>query len=167
MSERNGAKEEVECSDDYPDRINMSKVSDTKRKFMFSHLLEFSVSARHQPGRRKNRRETKMCVDDFFAFGEDSFFLPVAFAAGSTRPLRDINYIFQRWMQFRNKNPLSMSDGCELLIPFSKEKKRKEKILPNSFRMPSFFSISFPIHYLPCFTRTRERHILHVLFFLY
>jgi len=61
-----------------------------------------------------------MYVDDFFAFGEDSFFLPVAFAAGSTRPLRDINYIFQRWMQFRNKNPLNMSDSCKLLFSTKK-----------------------------------------------
>lgn len=164
VSERNGAKEEVECSDDYPDRINMSKVSDTKRKFMFFHLLEFSVSARRQPGRKKNRRETKMCVGDFFAFGEDSFFLPVAFAAGSTRPLRDINYIFQRWMQFRNKNPLSMSDGCELLIPFSKEKKKEKKdiaqFLSNAILLFDKFSylllaLFYAYHretYSPCFT---------------
>lgn len=58
-----------------------------------------------------------MCVGDFFAFGEDSFFLPVAFAAGSTRPLRNINYIFQRWMQFRNKNPLNMSDSLQVNSP--------------------------------------------------
>lgn len=97
-----------------------------------NHVLSSSLSSqfRHGVSRgEKRKRETKMCVGDFFAFGEDSFFLPVAFAAGSTRPLRDINYIFQRWMQFRNKNPLNMSDSCKLLIPFSKEKKRKEKII--------------------------------------
>jgi len=104
---------------------------------MFSHLLEFLVSTRRQPRRKekrkkKEKRETKMCVGDFFASGEDSFFLPVAFAAGSTRPLRDINYIFQRWMQFRNKNPLNMSHSCESFLRMKKKNKRKHYLY--SFR---------------------------------
>jgi len=78
-----------------------------------------------------------MYVDDFFAFGEDSFFLPVAFAAGSTRPLRDINYIFQRWMQFRNKNPLNMSDNCKLLFSTKKN--------TDSFQIISFFLNKFSL----------------------
>lgn len=96
---------------------------------MFSHLLLVLSFGTASAGEKKKRKgEMKMCVGDFFAFGEDSFFLPVAFAAGSTRPLRDINYIFQRWMLFRNKNPLNMSNSCKLLIPFSKKKKRRTKI---------------------------------------
>lgn len=66
-----------------------------------------------------------MCVGDFFAFGEDSFFLPVAFAAGSTRSLRDINYIFQRWMQFRNKNPLNICQMAGVVISFPKQKNKR------------------------------------------
>lgn len=97
-------------------KVKKKKKKENIIKIMFSHLLEFLVSARCQPTEKKNEKKNKektkaekTCVGDFFASGEDSFFLPVAFAAGSTRSLRDINYIFQRWMQFRNKNPLNMS----------------------------------------------------------
>lgn len=81
----------------------------------------------------------------FSRFGEDSFFLPVAFAAGSTRPLRDINYIFQRWMLFRNKNPLNMSNSCKLLIPFSKKKKEEQKLPEILSKLVVFLFDKFPL----------------------
>lgn len=114
MSARKEKEEEAECSDEYPDRVNMLKVSDTKRKnyvLSSSRVLSFGTASAEKKKKKKTKRGKQKCVSVIFSRpGEDSFFLPVAFAAGSTRPLRDINYIFQRWMQFRNKNPLNMSD---------------------------------------------------------
>lgn len=42
VSERNGAKEEAECSGDYPDRISTSKVSDNQKR---NHVLSSSLSS--------------------------------------------------------------------------------------------------------------------------
>jgi len=63
------------------------------------------------------------------------------------RPLRDINYIFQRWMQFRNKNPLNMSNVW-LQVNFF----LKGNIFPDSFHILSLFSFTFrnPISFLFC-----------------
>lgn len=88
--------------------------------------------------------------------GEDSFFLPVAFAAGSMRPLRDINYIFQRWMQFRNKNPLNMSDVWSQIFNFFLERKY---IFPDSFHILSFFQLHFAIRFPPYFVQWKIKRI--------
>lgn len=57
VSARKETKEEAECNDEYPDRVNTSKVSDTKIKIMFSHLLEFLVSARREAEEKKKSKE--------------------------------------------------------------------------------------------------------------
>lgn len=74
MSEKGNTEEEAECSDEYPDRVNTLKVSDTKRKnyvLSSSRVLSFgTASAEKKKKTKKNKkRETKMCVGDFFASG--------------------------------------------------------------------------------------------------
>lgn len=94
-------------------RINLS-VSDIGRNHV-SRVLSFgTATAEEGKGEEKQKRVSVI----FSRPAKIPSFFPSHLLRGQRASvLRDINYIFQKWMQFRNKNPLNMSCGWQFLIP--------------------------------------------------